>query len=78
MFEIDFSFFICYYLFGLGLVFFTAWVWSRPKQKPVRSARELVWQCPICSYVYFDSGSKRISACPLCGSLNERSAKQGG
>ena len=73
MFKIDFSLFICYYLSVQILIFFLLWLFEKKTTLKLRPmAGEQVWQCGICLYVYFESKPSKISTCPLCGSLNQK------
>ena len=79
MYKIDFPSFICYYLIGAALVIiFDAmmkrpWIMSRPVFK-----KEHVWQCAICTHVYFEPKSVKLSTCPVCASINQRVLPQEG
>jgi hypothetical protein len=79
MFQIDFSFFICYYLMGM-LVFGFAWhfMFSGESKTKTLLTQDNIRQCGICLYVYFDARGSEISACPQCGSFNKKSLKNGG
>lgn len=73
MIEIDFSTFICYYLLGAIVVILIFWLFDIKSQLKKRSLdTHCVWQCSICTYVYFDPRSGNISSCPVCGSFNKR------
>lgn len=73
MFQIDFSQFICYYLSGQLFILWLFWLFERKARRKQNSlSNDQIWQCPICSYVYFETKIAKISACPVCGSFNER------
>ncbi len=78
MFQIDFSFFICYYLIGILIVFFSWGSWHSTRKTRMLAARDNVRQCMICLYVYFDARGADISTCPQCGSFNKKAGKHGG
>jgi hypothetical protein len=77
MFKIDFSFFICYYLISQIFLFLLVWLLVRkPVIKKDLMEKGKIWQCAICTYVYFESKFSKISTCPLCGSLNQGALKE--
>ncbi len=80
MFQIDFSFFFCYYLTGSIFFFFFCWLWDqRPVLRRSWAAADRFWQCAVCTHAYFESKNVKISACPLCGTLNQKhQEKEGG
>lgn len=79
MYKIDFLHFICYYLSSQIFLFFVIWFLdSRSVIKKSLLEKDQIWQCAICTYVYFESKFSKISKCPLCGSLNQKQAKIGG
>ncbi|MFH0877914.1 MAG: hypothetical protein V1863_06815 [Candidatus Omnitrophota bacterium] len=74
MIQIDFSFFICYYLIGQIAII---WIlWFLPVGLSFRRAEAgghvHVWQCSTCFHVYVEPRVNTISPCPLCGSLNKK------
>ena len=75
MFPIDFSVFFCYYLSVFFVVFLGVWFLGRSpfsRRKALLQAHQ-IWQCSVCTYVYFESRNLKISTCPLCGSFNKKS-----
>jgi hypothetical protein len=82
MFKIDFSYFICYYLGGQVIFSIFWWLLTEKRVAPPRAIdASSIWQCSTCLYVYFEPKSLKISACPQCGSLNQKShllKKEGG
>ncbi len=78
MFKIDFLFLFCYYFLGaLCLYFVGTFLWEVPRWDRVRGSSRQVWQCAVCLHTYFDPKPLRISACPVCGTLNKREQKEG-
>jgi len=49
-----------------------------PQWDRVRGLSRQVWQCAVCLHTYFDPKPSRISACPVCGTLNKRELKEEG
>ena len=77
MFQIDFSRLVCYYLTGMLFVFFFAQrLCAGRRRDEARHAVRQVWQCAVCLHTYFDPKPSRISACPVCGTLNKREPKE--
>ena len=65
------------FVFVVGLLVFWFILESR-KTKETDSFYEeaLTWHCEICSYIYIDSVHKAVSACPRCGSFNQRASEE--
>lgn len=73
MIKIDFYIFICYYLTVALVIFLFFFLSDRRTAMELKSiSKDQIWQCPICMYVYFESKASKISACPFCGSFNEK------
>ncbi len=73
MFKIDFSAYICYYLYIILIGLF--YLWYRSKKPGIKQdlvSGSQIWQCSTCLYVYFGSKNLKISTCPMCGSFNQR------
>ncbi|MGE5279639.1 MAG: hypothetical protein ACM3L6_02700 [Deltaproteobacteria bacterium] len=77
MFEIDFPVWFCYSFLGALCLYFLAGglFMGGPRERARYRARQ-VWQCAVCLHTYFDPKTSRISACPVCGTLNKREPKE--
>ncbi len=76
MIKLDIQYVIFFYV-GFSLLGLIAlWVFfSRGPKFRVKEREDLyIWKCTICSHDYIDSKNEDISACPLCGSYNTKSA----
>lgn len=75
MIAIDFSWSI--FIFSCVPVLILMFLWVTPPKKDIifkaLKVRDAVWNCNICTYIYFVLDKKAfISQCPRCGSLNRR------
>jgi len=78
MLKIDFLILFCYYFMGaLCLYFVGVFLCVVPRRDRVRGLSRQVWQCTVCLHTYFDPRPSRISACPVCGTLNKREPGEG-
>ncbi len=72
MITINFSFAVTIYTGLFLLIILVSWITSRQDRGRAIEMEEL-WQCPICTYLYFDySSHDRVSVCPRCRSYNRR------
>ncbi|MFC1703622.1 hypothetical protein ACFL1E_02410 [Candidatus Omnitrophota bacterium] len=72
MIKIEFSIAIALYIGTLVSLVVIQWLFMR-----VKTARSVdtdaLWQCPICTYVYFDYYPKgEFSTCPRCDSFTKK------
>ncbi len=60
------------YTIVLGVVIVVIWLYAElTVRRPQRFlAKQFLWRCVFCGYMYLDEGAESISECPRCGSLN--------
>lgn len=75
MIKLEFEWAIFLYLLITIFGYLAFWlVFSKIRGTPQQRKADLesIWQCAICTYIYVDSKHEKLSACPRCGSYNDR------
>ena len=68
------------FLYLLATAVFILIIWSffdfGTKLKTFSSDEKNIWHCTICTLTYIDSKHDDISACPRCGSYNQKTEQK--
>ncbi len=76
MIRLDISMALFLYLFFTTIILILSWAFfdKGSEFKTFFSEEKNIWHCEICTHTYVNSKDENFSKCPVCGSINEKTA----
>jgi len=70
MIRVDFFELLSFYLSLFIFVFFLLGFKNKTFSRHLEIDPRFIWHCSVCTHIYIDTRSHKISVCPRCGCYN--------